>query len=95
VAAGKAMARPAKISTSTPRPMVAAFDLWGRNIPVIIFSIPTKNNIIERITIAERKVAPGNARATIDNIIVRIPRIICAALTQPGDRPTDKVLLIG
>jgi hypothetical protein len=26
---------------------------------------------------------------------VRIPRIICAALTQPGDRPTDKVLLIG
>jgi hypothetical protein len=95
VAAGKAMARPAKISTSTPRPIVAAFDLWGRNIPVIIFSIPTKNNIIERITIAEIKVAPGNARANIDNIIVRIPRIICAALTQPGDRPTDKVLLIG
>ena len=56
VASGNEIARPAKISTSTPRPMVVHRDLVGRNIPVIIFSIPTKNGTIESITISERNV---------------------------------------
>ena len=57
------MARPAKIRTSMPKPIVAHRDRVGRNIPVIIFSIPTKNNIIDSITITERNVKAGNAKA--------------------------------
>ena len=56
VATGNEIARPAKIRTRTPRPTVVHRDLVGRNIPVIIFSIPTKNNTIDSITITERNV---------------------------------------
>lgn len=76
VATGKAKARLAKIRTSMPSPTVAHICLAGRKIPVIIFSSPTKNNTIATIIMTEIKVKAGNARATMDNMIVRIPRPI-------------------
>src|SRR5919112_1376116 len=84
VATGKDIAMPAKIRTSIPSPIVDHLDLLGENIPTIISSIPTKNNTTS-IQIIEMNVVAGNARANIDRAIVRTPKPICTALTQPGD----------
>ncbi len=53
VVAGYEMAKPAKIKTSTPRPMFAHLDLPGEKIPTKISSIPTKNKTIANIKIIE------------------------------------------
>ena len=92
VATGKAIARLANIRTSMPSPIVARMCLEGRKIPVIIFSSPTNNNTTATNIMTEMKVKAGNARAIIDNMIVRIPSPICAPLTQPGDFACDKDL---
>jgi len=84
-ATGKDIAMPAKIRTSIPSPIVDHLDLLGENIPTIISSIPTKNNTTASIQIIEMNVVAGNARANIDRAIVRTPKPICTALTQPGD----------
>lgn len=85
VATGKDIAIPAKIRTSIPSPIVDHLDLLGENIPTIISSIPTKNNTTASIQIIEMNVVAGNAKANIDRAIVRTPKPICTALTQPGD----------
>lgn len=63
VATGNEIARPANMSTSMPNPIVAHLPFTGRKIPVMIFSIPTMNKIIARITIKARNVTAGNASA--------------------------------
>ena len=63
VAPGYARARPAKMRTSTPRPMVGQRPFPEWKIPVIIFSIPTNNKIIASIQTNATNVAPGNASA--------------------------------
>jgi len=45
---GYEIARPAKIKTSIPNPIVVQRGLLGKKNPVMIFSIPTNNKIIER-----------------------------------------------
>ena len=47
--------------------------------------MPTKNRTTDtRITI-ERNVRPGNAIATLDSIIVNMPKPICAKRIHPDD----------
>ena len=94
VATGKDIAMPAKIRTSIPSPIVDHLDLLGENIPTIISSIPTKNNTTASIQIIEMNVVAGNAKANIDRAIVRTPKPICTALTQPGDFPEFMLLYI-
>ena len=84
-ATGKDIAMPAKIRTSIPSPMVDHLDLRGEKIPTIISSIPIKNKTTASIHIIEMNVVAGNTRANIDREIVRAPKPICTALTQPGD----------
>lgn len=54
------------------------------NIPIIIFSIPTKNKTTEIRTTSERKVRPGNAIAMPDTIMANMPKPICAKRIQRG-----------
>jgi hypothetical protein len=84
-ATGKDIAIAANIRTSTPSPIVDHLDFLGEKIPTIISSIPTKNKTIASNQTNETWVTPGNARANIDRAIVRIPKPICTALSQPGD----------
>lgn len=84
VAIGNDMARPAKIITSTPRPMLVHLVLLGEKIPTIISSIPTNNKTKANIQTTEIYVNPGKARTTRDRAIVSTPRLICTARTQDG-----------
>jgi hypothetical protein len=85
VVAGYEMAKPAKIMTSTPRPIFVHLDLPGEKIPTIISSIPTKKRTIASIKIIEMYVIAGEARANIDRAMINAPKPICTARSQPGD----------
>ena len=92
-ATGKDIAIPANMRTSTPRPMLDHLDFPDEKIPIIICSIPTKNNTVASIQTIEIKVVAGNANANMDSAIVIAPKPICAALIQPGEFCTRIVLV--
>jgi hypothetical protein len=68
--------------------MVAKRDLCAMNMPVMIFSTPTKNNTTEMRMTSERNVRPGNAIAMPDTIMANMPKPICAKRIQRGDDDT-------
>ena len=62
VATGKDIAKPAKMRTKIPSPILINLDLPGENIPTMMRSIPTNNRIRARIHITEIYVMAGNVR---------------------------------